>query len=95
MSGEVAKHMIAFRIHQQRRIQVEDYGAELAVSYLVRLRCEPLDRGIMSDDAHKYMKDFASFREIPHQGTIFIKLFLQYWDKIINVQSDLPFANLV
>ena len=83
MSGEVPKHMIAFRIRQQRRKHFEDYGAELAASYLERLRCEPLDRGIMSDDAHKYMKDFASFREIPQQETILETRCVQLFIKTI------------
>eukprot|EP00956_Cyclotella_meneghiniana_P027533 scaffold61931_cov50-Cyclotella_meneghiniana.AAC.2 len=96
MSGEVPRHMIAFRIRQQRRKHFEDCGTELAASYLERLRCEPLDRGIMSDDAHKYIKDFSPLREILQQGTtldtscvqLFIKLFIQCWDKVMNVQSE-------
>lgn len=50
----------------------------------------------MSDDARKYMKDFAPLREILQRGTtldtrhvrLFIELFIQCWDNVMNVQSE-------
>lgn len=92
---DIPKHMIAFRMRQRRRKHYEDYEDDLAASYLKMLRCEPLDGNIISD-SHKYLKDFAPLREILLRDTIlvtrcvpiFIKKFIECWDKFTTVQSN-------